>query len=708
MARKNISSNPFCKNQKGINKLEVSQHGFFMFATYFILICALAIFGKIIYEGVPVLTQRGWSFVSHKPQTLSVVDAAEAGSIEAPVANFENMLRSNDDDTLPIDNLEEFEKTFEFIRFDLQPGSVIGEGYLKNLEKQNKDFYLIYTERDASSDVGFTLESDKNISLKTKQFERLRESAPALIPAGVSIKEITLTDYKVTIEKGEYPLRKDGHDALVPTNLVFQMRQGFPDDEPDKICLCVIPETQTITIDSNSYFAAFDEDEKGTLPVANQVDIPHKTLLHQFTLKAGSYSSKPKALAIMSSQGIGSQHNLRLGSIIVNLEKPQTLSLPKTEYAQLIADNPALKIENVTSYEEKADFIRFSLTKDAEIRLDTEDLEALTLANKESGVFKILSEHTHSYSGGGILGPIVGTALLVTICMIVALSTGIASATFLNEYARKGPFTKSVRLAMLNLAGVPSIVFGLFGLGLFVMLAPSLTDTPHYDSKLCIPLAPFASQPDLRTVEQKRIHIETRELSTSEVISAAQADEKEFFYDGWIYISFQGWGTCMLAGGFTLAIMVLPVIITSCEESLRAVPMGFREASLALGASKWQSIRTAVLPYAMPGILTASVLGITRVAGETAPIMFTASAAERSDLPWQGLQSSGFGAFIEFLQQSVQALPYHIYTVAGRIPQSEYTEPMQFGSVLVFMIIVMALAGLSIWLRVHFRNKIKW
>jgi phosphate transport system permease protein len=88
--------------------------------------------------------------------------------------------------------------------------------------------------------------------------------------------------------------------------------------------------------------------------------------------------------------------------------------------------------------------------------------------------------------------------------------------------------------------------------------------------------------------------------------------------------------------------------------------------------------------------------------------MFTAAVAERSDLPWQGINSTGLDAFVNFLQQSVQALPYHIYTVAGRIPQSEYTEPMQYGSVLDFMMIVMTFAGFSVWLRIRIRNKIKW
>ncbi|MEO0416478.1 MAG: ABC transporter permease subunit, partial [Verrucomicrobiota bacterium] len=469
--------------------------------------------------------------------------------------------------------------------------------------------------------------------------------------------------------------------------------------------LGTIPETQTITVDSSTYYAAFDEDERGTLPVADRETIPRKTVFNQFSLSAGTYTLSPSVLEVLETQGISSQHNVKSGSIVSSLDKPVRLTLPKVEFVNLQRDNPSTKVENVESYSTSKSFTRFNLLKDSEVRIDSADRDALAVANTSTDSLEIDSEYTHSYSGGGILGPIVGTTLLVVICMLVALITGIAAATFLNEYARKGLFTKSIRLAMLNLAGVPSIVFGLFGLGLFVMLAPSLTSTPHYSSKLCLPIIPLASEPSLRSIEERQIHIEERKLSTAEVKSATASESKEHFYTGWTYLSFQGWGTCMLAGGFTLAIMVLPVIITASEESLRAVPIGFREASLALGASKWQSIRTAVLPYATPGILTASVLGITRVAGETAPIMFTAAAAERSDLPWQGLRGTGFSAFIDFLQQSVQALPYHIYTVAGRIPQSEYTQPMQYGSVLVFMLIVMSLAGLSIWLRIYFRNK---
>ncbi|MEM1294934.1 MAG: phosphate ABC transporter permease PstA [Verrucomicrobiota bacterium] len=296
-------------------------------------------------------------------------------------------------------------------------------------------------------------------------------------------------------------------------------------------------------------------------------------------------------------------------------------------------------------------------------RKDIAEFRDFTESNPDAVIRK---EHRYSYSGGGILGPLVGTILLVVICIVVALIIGIASAIYLSEYSSQGPLMRLVRLAMLNLAGVPSIVYGLFGLGFFCYAFP---------------------------------------IFTTEV-----ADRSIFYFQlpgTSTFFSLQGFGTSMTAGGLTLAAMILPVIITACEESLKAVPMGFREASLALGATKWETIRKAVLPYALPGMLTASVLGITRVAGETAPIMFTAAAAHKDQLPWQNL-NGGIAAIPEFFTQSVQALPYHIYTVAARIPQSEYTKPMQYGSVFVFMFAVMLLAALSIYLRVRARKALKW
>jgi phosphate transport system permease protein len=241
---------------------------------------------------------------------------------------------------------------------------------------------------------------------------------------------------------------------------------------------------------------------------------------------------------------------------------------------------------------------------------------------------------TFVYAAGGIFPCIVGTVLLVVGSMVIALILGVASAIYLSEYASDGAWVRAVRIAVMNLAGVPSIVFGLFGFGMFVI--------------------------------------------------------------------FFNWNVSLIAGWFTLAIMVLPVIIIASEEALKSVPKGFREGSLALGATKWQAIRTNVLPYAMPGILTSSILGIARVAGETAPIMFTAAYVVRDELPWQ------VAKWTDFFFQGVMALPYHIYVVSTKIPQNEYTEKVQYGSAFVFLSIVMLIALGSILLRLKLRSRYKW
>jgi phosphate transport system permease protein len=239
-----------------------------------------------------------------------------------------------------------------------------------------------------------------------------------------------------------------------------------------------------------------------------------------------------------------------------------------------------------------------------------------------------------AYSAGGIWPCIVGTALLVIGSMTLALFIGISAAIYLSEYSRDTPFIRFIRIAILNLAGVPSIVFGLFGFGLFVI--------------------------------------------------------------------FFGWNVSLLAGWFTLGLMVLPAIITASEESLRAVPQGLREGSLALGATKWQTIRKNVLPYALPGILTSSILGIARVAGETAPIMFTAAYAMRDEMPWH------VSRWTDFFFQAVMALPYHIYVVSSKIPQNEYTERVQYGAAFVFLALVMLIALASILLRERTRRRLSW
>ncbi len=262
--------------------------------------------------------------------------------------------------------------------------------------------------------------------------------------------------------------------------------------------------------------------------------------------------------------------------------------------------------------------------------LGDQDFRAWQAAHPNAAV----EPQTVAYSAGGIWPCIVGTALLVIGSMTVALFVGISSAIYLSEYSRNGRVVRLVRIAILNLAGVPSIVFGLFGFGLFVI--------------------------------------------------------------------FFGWNVSLLAGWLTLGLMVLPAIITASEESLRAVPQGLREGSLALGATRWQTIRKNVLPYALPGILTSSILGITRVAGETAPIMFTAAYALRDTMPWN------VNRWSDFPFQGVMALPYHIYVVSSKIPQNEYTARVQYGAAFVFLALVMLIALSSVLLRQRLRMRIQW
>ncbi len=229
-----------------------------------------------------------------------------------------------------------------------------------------------------------------------------------------------------------------------------------------------------------------------------------------------------------------------------------------------------------------------------------------------------------SMTQGGILPCIVGTACLGLGAILIALPIGVASAVYLHEYARPGRVIRFIRLGINNLAGVPSVVFGLFGLAFFVVY----------------------------------LHM----------------------------------GVSILAGALTLAAMTLPVIIGASEEALRAVPATYREASLGLGATKWQTIYRVVLPAAMPGILTGAILGMSRAAGETAPIMFTAAVFYTPSMP-----SSIF--------DEIMALPYHIYVLATAGTEIEATRHLQYGTALVLIVLVLGLNLLAIIFRARLQKK---
>ena len=226
---------------------------------------------------------------------------------------------------------------------------------------------------------------------------------------------------------------------------------------------------------------------------------------------------------------------------------------------------------------------------------------------------------------GGIFPAIVGTIDLVLLSVVIALPVGVMAAIYLNEYAKDKLLTRIIKLSIVNLAGVPSVVYGLFGLGLFV-----------------------------------------------------------------IFLKF---GVCLLSGALTLAIMELPVIITTSKEALSTVPLSFREVSLSLGVSKWQTIRYVVLPHALPGIMTGTILSIARIAGETAPILFTAAAFYIPRLPGS-------------LFDQIMVLPYHLFIISTQIPNMPST--LTYGTALVLLILVVMMNFTAIVVRTYFRMNKKW
>jgi len=226
---------------------------------------------------------------------------------------------------------------------------------------------------------------------------------------------------------------------------------------------------------------------------------------------------------------------------------------------------------------------------------------------------------------GGIFPAILGTIYLVIGTLLFSLPVGILAAVYLSEYAGDHWFKRVIEVAIVNLAGVPSVVYGLFGLGLFV-----------------------------------------------------------------IFLKF---GASILAGSLTLAIMSLPVIITASREALGTVPESFREVSLALGATKWQTVRRAVLPNALPGILTGTILALSRAAGETAPILFTVAAFYLPRLPHSILDQC-------------MALPYHLYVISTQVPNVK--PSIQYGTALVLILLVLAMNIVAVVIRARFRKRKLW
>ena len=249
------------------------------------------------------------------------------------------------------------------------------------------------------------------------------------------------------------------------------------------------------------------------------------------------------------------------------------------------------------------------------------------IASKGVGVLSwefLSSPPRQGMTAGGIFPAIIGTILVTMITALAAVPIGVFAAIYLNEYARKNKISRLIRMAIRNLAGVPSIVYGLFGMALFV-----------------------------KTL---------------------------------------GFGTSILSAGLTLGLLTLPVTITASEEALKAVPNSYRQGALALGVSKWHMIRSNVLPYALPGILTGAILGLSRAAGETAPILFTGAAFFLPYLP-------------DSLSSQFMALPYHLYILATQHSSISQVRPIAYGTALVLIVLVLGMNLVAILISSKYRRK---
>jgi phosphate transport system permease protein len=242
--------------------------------------------------------------------------------------------------------------------------------------------------------------------------------------------------------------------------------------------------------------------------------------------------------------------------------------------------------------------------------------------------FEFLTEFPRSgMKEGGILPAIVGTFYLMLIVLVFSVPIGVFSAVYLVEYQPSKTFSKIWRIALHNLAGVPSVVYGLLGVGLFV-----------------------------------------------------------YFLD---------FGLSLIAAGLTLGILVLPLVIAASREAVQAVPSSIREASLALGATKWQTIRHHVLPYSISGIMTGIILSLSRAAGETAPLILTGAWFYMNTLP-----DSVFSKFM--------ALPYHIFAMSTQMADLETGREIAYGTAVVLLSLVILMNLVAIVIRRKYREKYRW
>ncbi len=407
------------------------------------------------------------------------------------------------------------------------------------------------------------------------------------------------------------------------------------------------PVSESVTINKSNFFAEARKSLEKALALKNQIEAKQNAI-NKLLTPLSKLQTEISLSEINKTRSKTEIDNLRKEEEKIRNSISAKLKLLQSELLKLKEENAGIKMTIVTADGKSVTlpfykFVRFFRPNQMSVMEKT----GFYLTK----VWEFLTEDPReSNTEGGVFPAIFGTVLMVILMSIAVVPFGVLAALYLNEYAKQGFIVRMIRLAIANLAGVPSIVFGIFGLGFFVYILGGTIDRLFFSSTL---------------------------------------PEPTFGTGGILWAS------------LTLALLTLPVVVVATEEGILAVPKANKEGSLALGSTKWQMIRRIVLPNAMPGILTGVILAISRGAGEVAPLMITGVVKLAPSLPLDGTFP-----FIH-LERKFMHLGFHIYDVGFQSPNVEAALPMVYTTALLLIVIVVALNLLAIYMRNNLKKKYK-
>ncbi len=407
------------------------------------------------------------------------------------------------------------------------------------------------------------------------------------------------------------------------------------------------PVSESVTINKSNFFAEARKSLEKALALKNQIEAKQNAI-NKLLTPLSKLQTEISLSEINKTRSKTEIDNLRKQEEKIRNSISAKLKLLQSELLKLKEENAGIKMTIVTADGKSVTlpfykFVRFFRPNQMSVMEKT----GFYLTK----VWEFLTEDPReSNTEGGVFPAIFGTVLMVILMSIAVVPFGVLAALYLNEYAKQGFIVRMIRLAIANLAGVPSIVFGIFGLGFFVYILGGTIDRLFFSSTL---------------------------------------PEPTFGTGGILWAS------------LTLALLTLPVVVVATEEGILAVPKANKEGSLALGSTKWQMIRRIVLPNAMPGILTGVILAISRGAGEVAPLMITGVVKLAPSLPLDGTFP-----FIH-LERKFMHLGFHIYDVGFQSPNVEAALPMVYTTALLLIVIVVALNLLAIYMRNNLKKKYK-